>query len=93
MTSSGSAKTSATRTHPLKSLHPSSCSLTLTTLGALARRPKILDAYAPGRAFLHIMTSLGDRFEAEEVAAMMADLKSEEDVVSYKDFITWALER
>lgn len=45
------------------------------------------------KAFLHIMTSLGDRFEAEEVTAMMADLKSDEDMVSYKDFITWALER
>eukprot|EP00435_Cladocopium_sp_Y103_P008202 s2568_g2.t1 len=27
------------------------------------------------KAFLHIMTSLGDRFEAEEVTSMMADLK------------------
>eukprot|EP00913_Durusdinium_trenchii_P002833 g2621.t1 len=48
----------------------------------------------PKEVFLHLMTSVGDRFEAEEVDSMMVDLQSgKEDMVSYKEFITWALER
>ena len=82
------------RTLPSRTWLPSSLA-SIPHLGcAPSRVTKDGSGYITKKAFLHVMTCLGDRFEVKEVESMMAELKCSEDgLVSYRDFITWALER